>query len=341
MIRIRSVALPFFLTCAASGAAWAQVPSSSVSAYGLVDVSAGRFQNAGTPRLNRVEPGSMATSYFGFGGAEEVGGTLKAKFAIESFLRADSGTSGRFTGDPFWARNAYVGLAGEFGATTLGRNTTALFVSTLLFNPLVDSFGFSPSIRQVFTPTTGMPFYGDSRWNNSVSYTSNPISGATYTLQGNLREGAADGVGNNLAGNVIYFRDAWGATLAFQRVKNGLGVAPPAGFTHQDTALAGLSYDFKVAKLFGQYIQVKTEAAAQAKTKIAQIGVSVPLGGGQGLVQYGQAKAAPLNVTNKTVTVGYDYNFSKLTDVYALAMHDRLTGLSNGNSLAAGIRVKF
>jgi hypothetical protein len=73
-------------------------------------------------------------------------------FALNSFLRADNGAAGRFNGDAFWARDAYVGLSGAFGTSLLGRNTTPLFVSTLLFNAFGDSFAFSPSIRQLFTP---------------------------------------------------------------------------------------------------------------------------------------------------------------------------------------------
>lgn len=81
---------------------------------------------------------------------------MSAVFALESFLRVDVGGAGRFPGDTFFARASHVGLKGSFGSVTLGRNGTPLFVTTLLTNAFGDSFGFSPSIRQLFIPSGGM-----------------------------------------------------------------------------------------------------------------------------------------------------------------------------------------
>src|SRR6185436_14110861 len=113
-----------------------------------------------------------------------------------------NGAAGRFNGDAFWARDAYVGLSGAFGTTTLGRNTTPLFVSTLLFNAFGDSFGFSPSIRQMFTPAL-LPFFGDTGWNNSLAYASNENNGWSFNLIGNLGEGAAGAAGKNIGANLL------------------------------------------------------------------------------------------------------------------------------------------
>ncbi len=313
---------------------------SSVSIYGLVDMSAGRFQESGAPKVSRVDSGNMTTSYLGFKGVEDLGGSIKAKFALESFLLADTGAAGRFGGDAFWARNAYVGLEGDFGSTTLGRHTTALFVSTLLFNAFGDSFGFSPSIRQLFTPRIGAPFYGDTGWNNSISYFSGDMGGLSITLQGALGEGAATSVGNSAGGNLIYRKGPLAATLAMQQVKHGLAVIP-AGFTRQVSAQGGVSYDAKVVKLFGQYTQVKTHAAADATTRIAQLGAAVPVGPGKVLVQYGVAKAKPVDLTQKSLALGYDYTLSPRTDAYAVLVNDKRTGLSTGNTYAMGMRMKF
>jgi hypothetical protein len=40
-------------------------------------------------------------------------------------------------------------------------------------------------------------------------------------------------------------------------------------------------------------------------------------------------------------TVGSDYPLSKSTDVYAMAMHDNITGFSSGNSYGFGVRKRF
>jgi predicted porin len=320
----------------------AQAQSSSVQLYGLMDMSAGQFQTAGAQKVWRADSGNMTTSFLGFKGAEDLGGGLKAVFKIEHFLRADSGSAGRFNGDAFWARNAYVGLQGEFGTTTLGRNTTPLFVSTLIFNAIGDSFGFSPSIRQVLTPNTGagmLPFFGDTGWSNSVLFSSANYGGLSFSLLGNLGEGS--GNGKNLGGNVLYFGGPLSATFAYQQVKNG-AFGTPAGFDKQDTWQLGAAYDFTAAKVYGQYTSVKTAATVDTKTKVYGLGVTVPVGAGKVLAQYGNAKAEyGTTVSNKTLTVGYDYNLSKNTDVYAIVMNDKVTNTSTGNSIAAGIRLRF
>ena len=42
-----------------------------------------------------------------------------------------------------------------------------------------------------------------------------------------------------------------------------------------------------------------------------------------------------------TLTVGYDYNLSRRTDVYANVMHDKITTFTGGTSYAVGMRHKF
>jgi predicted porin len=326
-----------------AGGAHAQ---SSVSAYGLMDMSVGRYEATGSgTKLWRAQSGNMTTSFLGFKGTEDLGGGLKGVFAIEHFMRADTGDAGRFNGDAFWARNAYVGLSGAFGTSKLGRNTTPLFVSTLLFNAIGDSFGYSPSIRQLFTPATGagmLPFFGDTGWNNSLAYNSPNFSGLSLNLLANLGEGAAGATGKNVGANLLYFGGPFAATAALQQVKNGAFGTPP-GWKSQDTYQLGLSYDLTLVKLFGQYTLAKTKATLDTETSLYGIGAAVPIGAGKVLLQYGNATAdrGATEVVNKTVTVGYDYNLSKNTDVYAVLVNDRATALKAGNSVAGGVRLRF
>ncbi|MBX3622924.1 MAG: porin [Rhizobacter sp.] len=341
---LTSVALAAATLCL-SAPAFAQ---STATIYGLVDMSAGRFQDAGADKITKAQSGNMATSFLGFSGKEDLGGNLKAKFAIETFLRADTGEAGRFGGDVYWARAAWVGLQGDFGSTVLGRTTNQFFVSTLIFNAFGDSFGYSPSIRQVLTPSVVhaqmLPFLGDTGWSNSILYSSPSAGGFSFNLQGSLGEGSQPG--RNLGGNVLYFGGPFAATVAVQQVKQGIAFAPAivtTGFKSQDSAQVGVSYDAKVVKLFGQYSQVKTKAATDTKSKVYGVGASVPLGAGTLLAQYGHATAEypTSEVVNKTLTVGYDHALSKSTDLYALVMRDQLTGLDSGTTLAAGLKVKF
>ena len=350
---LRFVAAACGLLCLAAGAqAQTALPASNVKLYGLIDMSVGRFQDPGGPRTYRADSGSMTTSYLGFNGVEDLGGGLQARFALEAFHRTDTGISGRFIGDPFFARNAFVGLSGAFGTTQIGRNTTPLFVSTLAFNAFGDSFGFSPSIRQYFTapslPAGGTPTaaVGDTGWSNSLLYT-NKIGGLSFTLLGNAGEGAANAVGRNISASATYFSGPFGVTVVGQQVKNGYVAAALPGFQKQDTYQVGGSYDFNVAKVFAQYGEVRTHstsAVIEAKSKISGLGLAVPIGAGKILGQIGYSKTSgPVNSGSlRTASVGYDYNLSKNTDVYAVYMNERASYVSpTGNTVAAGIRLRF
>ncbi len=141
---------------------------------------------------------------------------------------------------------------------------------------------------------------------------------------------------------MLYFGGPLTVTAAWQQVRNRAFGVPP-GWESQDTLQLGASYDTGPVKLFAQYGQVKTAATLDTKTTLHGIGASVPVGNGRFLAQYGNAKAdlGAIDVTNKTLSLGYDYNLSKRTDVYAVLMNDRQTALSNGNTLAVGIRTQF
>ena len=348
MNRLIRMAAVTALCCAASTSALAQF---TPTLYGLIDMSVGRFQDPGGPRTYRADSGSMTTSYLGFNGVEDLGGGLQARFALEAFHRTDTGISGRFIGDPFFARNAFVGLSGAFGTTQIGRNTTPLFVSTLAFNAFGDSFGFSPSIRQYFTapslPAGGTPTaaVGDTGWSNSLLYT-NKIGGLSFTLLGNAGEGAANAVGRNISASATYFSGPFGVTVVGQQVKNATGTLP-LNFQRQDTYQVGGSYDLSVAKVFAQYGEVRTHstsAVIEAKSKISGLGLAVPIGAGKILGQIGYSKTSgPVNSGSlRTASVGYDYNLSKNTDVYAVYMNERASYVSpTGNTVAAGIRLRF
>lgn len=314
-----------------------------VRLYGVIDQSVGRFQNAGSVSSTRMESGKMFTSFFGLGGTEDLGGGLKAVFALEAFFRADTGESGRFTNDAFFSRAANVGLSGDFGTVRFGRQTTLVRSPGGRMEPFGGSSGFSPAIRQVFSPNaSALRYFGDTAWNNAISYTTNNYGGLSGAIMGNLGEKATGSFGNNIGANVLYFSKGFSGALAFQSVKNGVTGAP-AGFKHQDTVLLSASYDFAALKAFGQVGKVATQATAKTHTNIQNVGLSMPIGAGKVLAQYGNATShfANSKATNKTLTVGYDYFLSKRTDGYLIGMADRFTAKNNGTTLAVGIRHSF
>lgn len=327
--RLSLALLPLAAVLALSGNAQAQ---SSVSLYGLIDVSAGTSKTPGaTTSVKGVDSGKMSTSFIGFKGNEDLGDGLSAFFQLDAFLRADGGQQGRFNGDAFWARNAFVGLRSkDFGDIKLGRNTTPLFVATLSFNPFGDSFGYSPSIRHIFSSNTTT---GDSGWSDSVLYTTPLISGFSGTAFVAAGEGAG-GRNTGLSGQ-YNAGGPFAASLVFQKVaKDGATAVDDT-----KTWLGSVSYDFGVVKLFGQIGKVDN-TTRNVDYKIYEVGAALPIGVGKLLAQYGQISPS-VGAKRQTVTAGYDHWLSKRTDVYAVAMLDKLTGQSNGNSVSVGVRHRF
>ena len=334
---LRSLAL----ACLAVTALGAHAQS-SVTLFGLVDMSIGSNKAPGGLRQTGVDSGKMTTSYFGLRGSEDLGGGLSAVFRLEGFLLADTGASGRFPGDTLFSRTASVGLSSKtLGTLTLGRNTTPLFLSTVSFNPFGDSYGYSPSTRHYFTSGTAT---GDSAWNNSALYTSPEFGGFKFGVIGaaaaTKSTGAGSSNGSNWGANVGYAGGPLSAALVYQSVKKDETRPVPAS-VQNDTRTWQLNgaYDFTVAKAFAQYGEVKN-TTTDNRYRISELGARVPVGAGAVLAAWGRV-APKTGPDRNTVSLGYDYNLSKRTDIYAVAMRDKLDNLSAGSSYSVGVRHRF
>jgi predicted porin len=311
--------------------------------YGLIDASASRVKEVGAERRLQLDSGNFQRSFLGIRGSEDLGGGLRAVYRLEAYLRADTGQTGRFDGDAFFAREASVGLSGSFGTTVLGRTVTPLYAATIAFNPFGESAGFSPSARQYFG-SRGVVL-GDTRWNNSVAYSNNAsdaplrINFAANTPEEPV---GGPGVGRNLGASVSYITGPFAAVLVAERIKNS-GLAVPAGFNRQTVYQLGATYDFNFVRVYGQVGRVKTEATVDDQAILYQLGLAVPLGNSLILASYGRShvKSRVRAVTDQTTSIGYDYFLSKNTDVYIAAMLEKLSFVSSGNAIAGGVRMRF
>ncbi|MHA6848930.1 porin, partial [Ralstonia syzygii] len=169
----------------------------------------------------------------------------------------DTGRAGRFDGDNFFARNAFVGLSSNtWGTIKLGRNTPPYFVSTILFNPFIDSYTFSPAVFHTYlgnglSGAAGISgLVGDSGWNNSILYSTPDFNGLTANLIYGAGEQAGHNGQNKWGGSLLYFHGNFAATAAYQQVRFDANPGDlntiVAGFTRQDAALLGATYDFGV-----------------------------------------------------------------------------------------------
>lgn len=354
---------------AAAGAAHAQ---NSLKVYGSIDLGIGSFEAAhekgASSRVTAVESGRMMTSFIGFAGSEDLGGGLKAEFALESFIGADNGSTVKNNAGNFWGRASNVALSGDFGKVALGQYDNPLFTSGYTYNPFGSSYGYSPTMRHLysFNGASGTPVLGfDTGWVNSVTYESPNFSGfsvvAQYALKETTASGASAGDKNSYAIAGTYAAGPFAATLTYVDAgpSHASGLASftlgatgaSAYVTKEKVTNLGASYDFGVVKAFGQYTYRKDNTGEltgdpKVTDKIFQLGVSVPVTEkGSVLASFGQLKRKEAGSSesgkDEVFSLGYDYFLSKRTDVYGVFSNNRQTGLVSGQSFAVGIKHAF
>ncbi|WP_027013735.1 porin [Comamonas composti] len=336
------IALTSALACA--GAAQAQ---SSVQFTGLMDAYAGSMRMAGDAGSKGVVgSGGMTTSWWGMKGQEDLGGGLKADFLLTSFLRVDTGEPGRFGGDPFFSRDANVGLSGGFGSLRLGRGIAPNFLPTISTNPFGDSFTISPLVLHANMGTGGwgsdnLTTPADTGWSNQIVYSTPSFGGLSANVHYQFGEQAGNSGKKNVGVNAMYSGGPLSLTAFYERAQISNPVSLALMPTKTDWMLGG-SYNFVVAKLYATYGQAKV-SDQDRKNSTYSLGLDLPVGAGSIKAAWAHTKAEVASSSTKrdTYSVGYDHFLSKRTDVYAVLMHDRVTDLKSGTSVIGGIRHRF
>ncbi|MBS0390319.1 MAG: porin [Proteobacteria bacterium] len=342
----------------ACGGAWAQ----SITLSGLVDAYVGSMQSSGSKRVSAVNSSGMSTSWWGMEGREDLGGGLKAEFKVGGYLRNDTGATGRFNGnETFFSRNAYVGLAGDFGTVRLGRDGAPNFLPTALFNAFGDSFTFSPIVVHANVPLfngTGWESVnaGDTGWSNQIRYTTPNFGGLTGNLHYQFGEVAGNNSNRNIGASFLYFQGRFGLGGFVHRVRMDNPLAGTVGniklgFSQQDAWMLSGKAGWGQANFYANYEQAKNNnyagAPGEAKSKTWSLSADYAVGQGKVLAGFASTKwtGTPGVVLDgrkrDTLSLGYDHNLSKRTDLYAVYMNDKITGFNNGNSYAVGVRHRF
>lgn len=290
----RALGLAAFAT--ASMAAQAQATgNSSLTLYGLVDASVGRFTGAATgvnaqnSAVSKVEGGSLSTSRFGLRGNEDLGGGLTASFELSSFIRNDTGASGRndaipapvnVAADPFFSRAAWVGLSHkDFGRVRLGNVTTLMFLNSITSNAFGDATVLGPLNLATFV---GGPLTGGTAWTNSVVYDTPSFAGLT----GSAAYAASEGQGGaNRALRLAYKKGPFATSLAWQSVnRNPLTFADGTSPNNTRAWQWAGSYDFTAVKVFAHLGRIDNKGTEAAPLNVAyriwDVSASVPVGAG-------------------------------------------------------------
>ncbi len=159
-----------------AGAAQAQ---SSVTLYGVIDAGVNYVSSvhakpkAKGGRQFSLTSGVMQGSRWGVRGTENLGGGLKAIFNLENGFELNNGRLGQ--GGSEFGRQAFVGLSGDFGTVTVGRqyDSIADFVGGFAASSQWGAYAAHPSDLDNFN--------NGARINNSIKYTSPNNGGFTYS----------------------------------------------------------------------------------------------------------------------------------------------------------------
>jgi predicted porin len=320
---------------------------SSVTLFGIVDATLAHGSGSASNKTQLTNSG-YNSSRLGFRGTEDLGGGMSASFWLEAGLNNDDGqgaatnSNNQATGAGAavagrqgltFNRRSTVSLAGGWGELRLGRDYTPQFWNLTVFDPFgTNGVGTTQTLNSIITGVTAV------RASNSIGYFLPGNLGGFYgQVQYYLGENNSnvankdDGTGYGL--RLGFANGPFNVALGLSRTKYAAGDV-------QQNNIAG-QWDFGVAKLMGEYSFDKNEAVTSGKGKGYLIGGLIPVGAGEIRLAYSRYKVelAAATPTAKKYAIGYDYNLSKRTVLYATYAHVSNSGGSgqalNGATLTS------
>jgi predicted porin len=300
---------------------------SNVTVYGLIDAGIEYVTHTNAAGDSLVKMPSVTGSLpsrIGFKGTEDLGGGLKALFTLETGLSPNNGVVGQ--GGRIFGRQASVGLQGDWGTLTLGRQVNM----TYLVGFKADVMG--PNIHAIGSLD---PYLPNARSDNAIGYLgkfSDFTVGATWSF-GRDASSAGGPAATNCAGQVAgdskacrqytamvdYDNKAWGVAAAYDRLYGGAGAAgglTSSDFYDQRISLNGFVMFGKTRVGVGM-IQRKTQTAVELDRNLYYAGVSLPLADSWVL----DAQASKLDTKDSPndttlLTARLVYSLSKRTATY-------------------------
>ena len=278
---------------------------SSVTIYGRLNLSAEQQKNVNAVGSQSVLQNSA--SRIGFKGTEDLGGGLKANFILESGFSADTGAAAA----SFFGRQSEVNLQGGFGMIRLGNFTSEAYYATADYI----------SMHNHDTGTSEDKLYA------YVGRNINKIAYRTPELVKGLTLEAAVSAGEGVAGRVKSYDAAANWNLGALQ----LGAGYEKNGSAKQYAVRAL-YEMGPVVL-GAYFQDDTNGYGPGlgNRKSYRVSAAYNVGASEFHLNYGMADdySKRANSDASQWTVGYNYNLSKRTKVYAFySSVDNSQGLS-------------
>ncbi|WP_107316246.1 porin [Achromobacter xylosoxidans] len=339
------------LFAALSGVAHAET---SVTLYGLIDTGVGFQRIKGNDGYKEskvgMSNGVSSGSRWGLRGAEDLGDGLSAVFTLESGFNSANGQSGQSS--RLFGRQATVGLKGDsWGLLEFGRQTNIASKYIGAIDPFGASYG-QANVGAAFGAANTV------RHDNMVMYQTPSFSGFQFGLgySFNVADTTAAQTGFKTADNtraittgLRYVNGPLNVAVTYDQ----LNMANQLGTDEKPKQwIIGGSYDFEVIKLALAYGQTRNGwftgqslnafssavnpsgksfssnvVAKDFKSNSYLVGLSAPIGGaGNVLFSWQRADANNTSLTGGDDTMniyslGYTYNLSKRTNLYALGSY--------------------
>lgn len=336
------------LFAALSGVAQAET---SVTLYGLIDTGVGyqRVKGDGYHESKfGMTNGVSSGSRWGLRGSEDLGDGLSAVFTLESGFNSANGQSGQSS--RLFGRQATVGLkSSSWGLLEFGRQTNIASKYLGSIDPFGASYG-QANIGVAFSAANTV------RYDNMVQYATPSFGGfqAGIGYSFNVADTTSAQTGFKTADNtrgitagVRYVNGPVNVALTYDQLNPANQLGNDA--TPKSWSIAG-SYDFEVLKLAAAFGQTRdgwftgqgvnafgsgsteadgfgTNVAVDGfKANSYMVGLTVPFGASSLLASWQRADPDSDLLTGgdsamNVYSLGYTYNLSKRTNLYALASY--------------------
>lgn len=301
-------------------AAFAQ---SSVQIYGRLNTSVEHQKVGGTSVTGLFNNNSR----FGFIGSEDLGGGLRAGFALEAGFQSDTGAGMQPDGGLSFGRKSQVYLSGKYGKVTMGRagGSSYDFVADygVLDQPNHDTGSISDPIYDFLIRAT-----------NAITYTSPNINGLTVVTSMSMHEKEA-GTNN---------KNSYDVSANWGRGPISLGAAyTKTGFNEQAGVRAHYSSGpFQIGAYYqrsdnGSGSMCNNAGKGCGTRNAARVTAMYTMGPSEFTAGFGWAGkwSDVASSSARQFTVGYNYNLSLRTKLYAA-----YTKISNQDNVRYGYGFK-
>lgn len=324
-------------TILAAAVATVSIPvfaQSGVTLYGILDEGFDYTNNVGGSKVYELQSGYAQGSRWGLKGSEDLGGSMKAVFQIESGFNVNNGKLGQ--GQLGFGRQAYVGISdSRLGTVTLGRQ----------YDSLVDYLAQTTANGNWAGYLFAHPYDNDNtdntfRVNNTIKYTSAPVSGlqfgGTYSFSNDT----------NFANNRQY-------SVGAQYTTGGLLLAAAYLQANNPSSTAGgainnggdENFVAKRLRVYGAGLTY-TLGAATVGLSYTRTDVSQPLSSGYvgSITPAGGAALSALKFDNFEVNAKYQFTpalFAGAMYTYTKASFDATTGKLSPVYHSAGLMADY